>query len=97
MSRHYCSENFATLCRQKFLNDHDLLINQDLRYSNSLLTHFVSDISVLTAFNRNATGVNGDPCLYTGVRGVYATIPAKKLRTLENSIRARDAIRSTLA
>ena len=31
---------------------------------------FFSGITALTAFNRNAIGVNGVPCPYEGVNGV---------------------------
>ena len=50
--------------------DHEFLILQGVRKSDFLYTQVFSGITALTAFNRNANGVNGVPCRYKGVNGV---------------------------
>ena len=50
--------------------DHEFLILHGVRKSDFLETQVFSGITALTAFNRNANGVNGVPCRYKGVNGV---------------------------
>ena len=50
--------------------DNEFLILHGVRKSDFLKTQVFSDITALTAFKRNANGVNGVPCRYRGVKGV---------------------------
>ena len=50
--------------------DHEFLILHGVRKSDFFETQVFSGITALTAFNRNANGVNGVPCRYKGVNGV---------------------------
>ena len=53
-----------------FVDNHDFLVLQDKRISDFSQTRFLSGIAALTAFNRNASGVNGSSCRYKGVEGI---------------------------
>ena len=49
---------------------HEFLILHVMRNLDFLWTHVFSGTTALTAFNRNAKGVNGVLCRYKGVNGV---------------------------
>ena len=55
---------------KKILNNQEILILHDLRELDFSEMRFYSDITALTAFNRNGSGVDGGLCRDKGVNDV---------------------------
>ena len=69
-TRKGCFESNATFCRKIFLNNNEILILHDVRELDFSKMRFYSDITALTAFNRNGSGIDGGLCQDKGVNDV---------------------------
>ena len=70
-------QDFETSIKEKqsllsriILNEGDFLISHDVKTKEFFVEAFFSGATAFKAFNRNAKGVNGGHCRYSGVNGV---------------------------